>query len=342
MQRKRYKFFEMRKSIFLMAFISLANILGWHHALFGQTDPHFSQYFIQPMLLNPALTGAIEGDYRVSAVWRSQYGNTFLTKGIAAEMPTSKNINLGINLLNQSSSDKAYNYTNAYLSVAYTGVRFNDHYVVMAMQAGVLNRTFNVNKLQFGEQWISGVGYDPSANSSEMFQNPAVFSFDAGAGIVYYDATADKKVNLFGGVSAFHITQPKDPFVSGGDRQFLPIRYSAHAGARIIVSDLLNIVPNALYMRQGQTEEKMIGAYVQVNASEQVDLMFGVNLRLQDAVAPFAGFYYKGITVGMSYDTNVSTKDAMEINRNSVEVSLSYTWWRKNSMKTKPFYCPRF
>jgi hypothetical protein len=95
-------------------------------------------------------------------------------------------------------------------------------------------------------------------------------------------------------------------------------------------------------MRQGETEEKMAGAYVQVNASEQVDLMFGANLRFRDALAPFAGFYYKGFTVGMSYDTNVSTKDAMEMNRNSIEVSLSYTWWRKNSTKTKPFYCPRF
>ena len=332
----------MKKIIFQILLALMVCTYGLPAAGYAQADPHFSQYFIQPMSLNPALTGAIEGDYRVSAVWRSQYGNTFSTKGLSAEMPTSKNINLGVNLLNQSSSDKAYNYSNAYLSIAYTGVRFKDHYVVMAMQAGVLNRSFNVNQLQFGEQWVSGLGYDPSAHSSEVFYKPNVFSFDAGAGLVYYDATADKKINLFGGFSAFHITQPKDPFITGGDQQTMPIRYSLHAGARIIVSNLLNIVPNVLYMRQGETEEKMAGAYVQVNASEQVDLMFGANLRFQDAISPFAGFYYKGITVGMSYDTNVSTKNAMEINRNSVEVSLSYTWWRKNSMKTKPFYCPRF
>lgn len=308
----------------------------------AQVDPHFSQYFIQPVLLNPALTGAIEGDYRVSAVWRSQYNNTLSTKGIAAEMPTNKNINLGINLLNQSSADKAYNYNNAYLSVAYTGARFNNHYVVMAMQAGVLNRSFNINNLQFGEQWTAGIGFDPSAHSSEVFQKPNAFSFDAGAGIVYYDATPDRKINLFGGLSAFHLTQPKDPFIADGEKQTLPIRYSAHAGARIIVSDLLNIVPNLLYMKQGQTVEKMAGAYVQINASEQTDLMFGANLRFQDAFSPFAGVYYKGFTIGMSYDTQVSTKNVMEINRNSIEISLSYTWWRKNSMKTKPFYCPRF
>lgn len=317
-------------------------ICGLRQGVYAQVDPHFSQYFIQPMALNPALTGAIEGDYRVSAVWRSQYGNTFTTKGISAEAPTNKNLNVGINLLSQSSSDGAYRFTNGYVSLAYTGVRFKDHYIVMAMQGGIINRHFDVSKLQFGDQWVSGIGFDPSANSSEVFNKPSVTSFDAGAGIAYYDATADKRVSLFGGFSAFHISQPKDPFISGGDKATLPIRYSVHAGARIIVNDYFNIVPNILYMRQGNAEEKMAGAYLQVNASEQVDLMFGANMRLKDALIPFGGFYYKGFTVGMSYDTNVSTKDAMAISRNSLEVSLSYVGWRKNSIKTRPFFCPRF
>lgn len=309
----------------------------------AQVDPHFSQYFIQPMTLNPALTGAIEGDFRVSAVWRNQYENTFSTTGISAEAVTGKKLNIGINLLNQSSSDASYHYTNAYLSLAYTGVRFKDHYFVMGMQAGFLNRRFNAAKLQFGDQWISGIGFDHSTPTNEVLAKSSVFDIDAGAGILYYDATADKKVNLFAGFSAFHLSQPKDPFISGAsEKQALPIRYSAHAGARILINEYFNIVPNVLYMRQGNNEEKMAGAYLQVNASEKIDLMFGANLRFNDAVSPFAGLYYKGLTVGMSYDTGFSSKDALNVNRNSLEISLSYTWWRKKEMETKPFYCPRF
>src|SRR5882762_5678113 len=85
----------------------------------AQVDPHFSQYYIHPMTLNPALTGAIEGDYRVTAIWRSQYSNTLSTKGISGEVVTNKNCNIGFNLLNQSTNDKAYNFTNAYLTMAY-------------------------------------------------------------------------------------------------------------------------------------------------------------------------------------------------------------------------------
>lgn len=33
----------------------------------GQVDPHFSQYYMYPHWLNPALTGAINGNYRVGS-----------------------------------------------------------------------------------------------------------------------------------------------------------------------------------------------------------------------------------------------------------------------------------
>ena len=78
---------------------SMLALAGNSHA---QVDPHFSQYFIQPMTVNPAMTGLIEGDYKVAAVWRSQYGNSLTTKGISAEAPTNRNINLGLNLQHQS------------------------------------------------------------------------------------------------------------------------------------------------------------------------------------------------------------------------------------------------
>jgi type IX secretion system PorP/SprF family membrane protein len=333
----------MKKNQLLKTVAVLMAVIGSGRAVEAQVDPHFSQYFIQPMFLNPALTGAIEGDYRVSAIWRSQYGNTLTTQGISAEAPTNKNINLGVNLMHQSSSDGAYNYTNGYLNFAYTGVRFGDHQIVMAVQAGLINRRFNVSKLQFGEQWVAGMGFDPNSVTSESFNKPSVSSFDAGTGIAYYNGNPDNKIKLFGGVAAFHLTRPTDPFISSGQKNRLPVRYSAHVGARILVSDMFDIVPNFLYMRQGNAQEKMIGAYAQLYSGTNTDFMFGANLRIDDALAPFVGFYHKGFTFGMSYDVNASAKTQNFINRNSVEVSLSYVGWGGSSeIKTKPFYCPRF
>jgi type IX secretion system PorP/SprF family membrane protein len=313
----------------------------------AQVDPHFSQYYLHPMTMNPALTGAIEGDYRVSSIWRSQYNNTLTTTGISGEMVTNKNANFGFNLLNQATNDKAYSYTNAYLSMAFTGVRFGpnaDHYLVMALQCGMINRRFDVTKLQFGDQWVSGLGYDPSITSGEAFNKPSIYSFDAGAGIAYYDATPNKKVSLFGGFSAFHITRPDYPFLSDMNEQRLPVRYCVQAGLRIIASDMVSVVPSAIFMKEGDAEEKMIGAYVQLYASETTDLMFGANWRWQDAAVPFVGVYYKGLTFGLSYDVNISSMStgASVTRSNSFEVSISYVGLRKSSIKTKKFYCPRF
>jgi type IX secretion system PorP/SprF family membrane protein len=316
-----------------------------HRLAYAQVDPHFSQYYNQPMAINPALTGAIEGDYRVSAIFRSQYGNTLTTKGVSGEVVSNKNTNFGFNLLNQSTSDKSYNFTNAYLSMAYTGVRFGpnaDHYLVLAMQCGFLNRRFDVSKLQFGDQYASGIGYDPNAASGEVFSNTSVLSFDAGVGVAYYDAVPDKKVSWFGGFSAYHLTSPQNPFLSGGTGESLPVRYTVHGGARINTSDYFNIVPSFIYMREGSASEKMVGAYLQLYASDATDMIFGANYRMGDAIIPFAGFYYKGLTMGASYDVTVSSVNAAAARTNTLEFSLSYIGIGKNKVKTKPFYCPRF
>jgi type IX secretion system PorP/SprF family membrane protein len=311
----------------------------------AQIDPHFSQYYIQPMTMNPAFTGAFDGDYRVSAIWRSQYGNTLNTRGLSAEKTTNKNANFGFNLVNQVSSDGAYSYTNGYLSFAYTGVRFGknaDHYLVMAMQLGFISRKFDVTKMQFGSQWVSGVGFDESGSSNETFLKPQVTSFDAGAGIAYYDATPNKTVSFFGGISAYHITQPDNPYLTNGNQSKLEIRYSAQAGMRIAASDLVSIVPTVIYMQQGDAQERMGGVYFQIYANESTDVMFGSYYRIGDAITPFAGVYYKGLTFGLSYDVDASAKSAAGSKGNSLEVSISYVGKKKSSMGVNRFYCPRF
>ena len=311
----------------------------------AQIDPHFSQYYNQPMMLNPALTGAIDGDYRASAIWRSQYGNTLTTKGLSGEMVTDKNTNFGLNITNQSSSDQAYSFTNAYVSMAYTGVRFGpnaDHYIVLALQGGIINRRFDPTKLQFGDQWTSGLGFQGTTSSNEVFSNTSVLSFDAGVGVAYYDAVPDKVVSPFGGFSAFHLNSPANPFLSGDQGERLPVRYVAQGGVRIDNSDIYNIVPSVIFMKEGGFTEKMIGAYLQLYASDATDFICGANWRMGDAIIPFGGIYYKGMTFGVSYDVTVSSLSTAATRTGTMEVSISYIGIGKNSLRTKSFYCPRF
>ena len=84
---------------------------------FAQTDPHFTQNYTYPMYVNPALTGSSDGEYRVSSIYRTQWGsisNPYRTIGVSFDARTNKNIAFGVNLLNQSAGDGGFNYLSAY------------------------------------------------------------------------------------------------------------------------------------------------------------------------------------------------------------------------------------
>lgn len=315
-------------------------------SLKAQVDPHFSQYYAYPLWLNPALTGAIDGDYRVSANYRNQWANIsnpFSTVGLSGDFVTDKNVNLGVNILHQSAGNGGYQYMNASVSVAYTGVRMGtDGYqrLVFALQGGLLNKRFDPSKFEFGDQWNPVTGYNPANPTGDILNRNSYSAFDASAGVLYIDEDPFKNANLFGGFSATHLTRPQDPFLSGSDAR-MPIRYTLHGGVRLVASETINITPNALYMRQGNASEKMLGAYMQVIASPTTDVLAGMYYRFNDAVVPFAGFHYKNFVVGLSFDANASRLKQLARASNSFEISLSFIGKKATVFPKEYFFCPR-
>ncbi|MEJ7625673.1 MAG: PorP/SprF family type IX secretion system membrane protein [Ferruginibacter sp.] len=312
----------------------------------AQTDPHFTQYYVYPSWLNPALTGAFDGNYRIAGIYRNQWGNIsspYNTQGLSAEFTTNSNMNYGISILNQTAGDGGYRYTTAYANIAFTGVRFGaaeQHRVVLALQAGYIQRRFDPTKLNFGDQWNPVTGFNPSNVSADVFNTKSASSFDAGAGALYFDATPGKKANFYAGFSVAHLTKPTDRF-SGDKNETLPMRHTIHAGLRLKLSEMLSLTPNVLYLKQGTAEEKMIGAYAQVKAGAETDFLLGANYRFNDAMTPFVGFTHKKYVLGVSYDINTSDLGKIVKGSNSFEISLSFTG--KKSVKTPEidFICPR-
>lgn len=309
----------------------------------AQVDPHFSQYYVYPSWLNPALTGAFDGSYRVSGIYRSQWGSIspFKTYGAAADFTTEKNINYGLSVLHQEAGSGGYQYTTGYANVAYTGVKFGAgdfQRIVLGFQGGIIQRRFNLSKMTWGDQWNPVTGYNPGTQTADVLNRTSAGSFDLGAGALYFDAKPGKKANLYAGFSASHITQPDDKFSGRADAK-LPIRWTAHAGVRLNLSDELSLTPNALYLKQGTAEEKMVGAYAQIKAA-QVDLLLGANYRFKDAVSPYVGFTYRNMVLGASYDVNTSDLGRMVKGTNSFEISLSFFGRKTAKTPEAEFICP--
>lgn len=315
----------------------------------AQTDPHFTQNYTYPMYINPAMTGGSDGDYRVSSIYRSQWGtisNPFRTVGVSFDTRTNKNIALGVNVQNQSAGDGGFNYLNAAASIAYTGVKFgndNNQHLVFAMQAGVINRRVDQTKFKWGEQWNPITGYNPNNAVSETFNTTSATTLDIGAGALYYDASPDKKANLFGGFSAYHLNRPKDPIVYSSNTELstIPLRFVVHGGISFNLSEKTSVVPHLLFMQQGTAREFMLGTYVRMNVNEETDFMFGAYYRHKDAVAPYAGIDYKNFTIGVSYDANISKLGAMTRNVNSFEISFTYTKRSADKSSFDFIHCPR-
>lgn len=329
----------LKSSLYILAACGLMQEAG------AQVDPHFSQYYVYPSWLNPALTGAFDGHYRVSGIYRNQWGNVgspFSTPGFSLDFSTEKNINYGASVLKQSVSEGGYSYTTAYGNVAYKGVRLGameNHRIVFGIQAGFIQRRFDPSKMTFGDQWNPGTGFDPSRPSADYPDNNSSTSFDAGAGVLYFDAQPGKKANVFGGFSVSHLTRPEDKFRDVSDAN-LPMRFTAHAGVRIAVSDVLNLTPNVLFLKQGTAEEKMIGAYGQLKATPTTDVLLGANYRFNDAVSPYVGFTYKNMVLGASYDVNTSDLGKMTRGANAFEISLSFIGRKAARTPEVEFVCP--
>lgn len=311
----------------------------------AQSDPHFTQYYVYPSWLNPALTGAFDGQYRVSGIYRSQWGNIstpYSTQGVSAEFTTNSNMNYGVSILNQTAGDGGYRYTTAYGNLAFTGVRFGameQHRVVLGLQAGLIQRRFDPSKLTFGDQWNPVSGYNPGNATADILSTKTASSFDMGAGALYFDATPNRKANFYAGFSVSHLTKPTDKF--SGEDATLPMRTTVHGGLRIRFSDMFSLTPNVLYLKQGTAEEKMVGAYGQIKAGVETDFLIGANYRFDDALTPFVGFTHKKFVLGASYDVNASDLGKVVKGSNSFEISLSFTG--KKNVKTPEidFICPR-
>lgn len=328
---------KLIRTIAIGAFLTFGTLKG-----VAQIDPHFSQYYAHPLWLNPALTGVTDGEYRVSLNAKQQWGaisNSFLTGGASFDMAPVKNLAFGAMVLNQNAGDISYNHLSALVSGAYR-IHFGQtglNMINFGLQAGILNKSFNPSKITLGSQYNPVTGYDPGLGISESFASSNTLVPDVNFGIMYFDGNPDQRVNVFGGAMAAHLTRPVDKFLGNSVR--MPIRYAAHGGARVRVTEVLDITPNALYMRQGNAREIAAGAYAQYMLNNDSDLLFGSNYRVDDSAIAFFGLHINNMVFGLSYDFNTSSLNRVTGSRGGLELSVSFTG-RKGILGPN-FFCPR-
>ncbi len=324
--------------------MALLLLFGAVSRLHAQIDPHFSQYYAYPLWLNPALTGVINGDLRVNANFKNQWasiGDPYRTGAVSVDYRPTEKVGVGLNIINQAAGSAGFNYFAAYGSFGY-GIPIStdgNKRLNFGVQAGVINRSFDMNRLQLGSQYDPSTGYNPNLPSFENFSSSNAMVFDASAGVFYYDGDPSNTANFFGGVSVAHLTRSKDPFATEGLNSKLPLRYNIHAGVRIMAGESFDLIPHAIYVRQNKNEIKAFGAYTELKLVNDNGLILGAMYRVNDAAIANVGYHVNSLIIGASYDFNTSALNTATNSRGGIELSLSYVF-RRRIQGPEPI-CPR-
>ncbi|MCW3083576.1 MAG: hypothetical protein JWP12_942 [Bacteroidetes bacterium] len=332
------------KKSFGALLIAVALMLSAGNAAHAQ-DFHLSQYDAPPMFLNPAMTGMFDGKFRIEAHYRTQWAavatKPFTTTGISFDMPIKK-FGVGVQIMNYRAGAGQFNVLSALVSVAYDIVidKAKNHHFALGIQGGIVYKSFDINKLTFGNQYtpLNGGDFDMNLPTNEVLQNSTILTHDINAGALYYFAKENVRINPFVGFSAFHLTQPQESFYDNGNK--LPVRYYAHGGLKINVNEKIQLLPKAIYMHEVNDNEwtaTLLLHYFLKDADTY--LIFGPTYRSKDAGIIEAGIKKGQYTCRISYDINTSSLQTVSNHRGGFEISFTYIARRS---KPNPLAnCPR-
>ncbi len=319
-------------------------------------DVHFSQYMQAPLLINPALTGMIDGNHRVLLNYRSQWssvGAPYKTMGFSYDTHILQNrssngsyMGLGLVVFKDKAGDSQLTQTQ--LSASISGViRVNDFNTVsLGIQGGYAQRSISLDNLKWGNQY-DGNQYNSSLPSNEVsgFNNYAFA--DAAAGFVWQyrkDEHSFASGNSFSkmevGISVFHLTTPSQKYYD--TQEVLYRKFVAHASMEIDVTDSrVAIIPSAVYLQQGMLKEVLFGSMIKYKLKQRTSkytgigkntaVYFGLQMRLKDAFIPMMMYEMESYAIGISYDFNSSGLNKVSSGRGGYEVTLRFIFGKSRT-----------
>lgn len=340
-------------------------LLVFFSALVHAQDPHFTQYYVAPILINPAHTGALNGDFRLAAGYRNQWFanfdkpdkpyNSFFAAFDSKFDIKNKNfkydkLGVGVNVTHQSAGVNTLQYNNVMLSVAYHKAldRNARKLLTAGLQMGMLNLNANFSNLTFEDQFNGIDGFNIPTNEQLPANSTTVG--DIGFGIMYAYQPSNTAGFFLGG-SINHLTKPDiGLYLEAPDPVLLDRRYSVQAGAQFYIKDNLVLIPRGLATIRGSLIEGHIGANLGLHTSSYSSnkFIFGGWMRITgdtdtkltvDALSPVVGYDYEGMKVMVSYDGAPFDYTVKNITpRSALELTISYTI----NADSKGVFCPNF
>ncbi len=263
-------------------------------------DIHFSQFYMSPLNLNPAMTGVMNSQVRVVGNYRNQWAsvlksNAFATYSVSYDqrIPVGRYDYFGIGgtFWGDKAGQSDFKTLQGRMSLSYSkrmgGYRSKSHYLVVGVDGGVSQRSIDFLALQWGSQHDGEGGFDGTLGSGEDFDRDNFLFADLSAGLLWFTVLDNRNSFYFGGAFS-HLNRANQSFDSAQD---IPLysKFTVHAGGEFMGSRKIGLVPGAVAFFQGPSFELNIGTSLKFllnegRRSDNQSFQIGVWTRLANRV----------------------------------------------------------
>ncbi len=277
-------------------------------------DPHFTQFYANPIYLNPAFAGSARCP-RINLNYRNQWPalrKTYITYSASYDQHVDLiSGGIGLNILNDKAGEGTLSTTNISGIYAYQLNISRDFSIRLGLQATYVQKKLAWDLLHFGDQIDPRYGYIYPTQESRPNESRSFTDFSAG--LLAYSST------VYGGVAVNHLTEPDEAFIVEGSSE-LPRKITAHLGAMLPVGNTGSyrfsqhrdegtfISPNIVYQQQVSFNYLNVGAYF-LRSPIIGGLWYRGNLDgglKSESIIALVGIQKGLIKFGYSYDITIS------------------------------------
>ncbi|MEN2992815.1 MAG: type IX secretion system membrane protein PorP/SprF [Bacteroidia bacterium] len=273
-------------------------------------------FWAQPQLLNPALTGVMDGQFRFSAThqFRPATGFADLSSTWAGvdfpfrlrELPAGGGSYV---LIDRAAAWSTYKLGAGLAYEAPLGPRVRYDHLRAGISAAAVNRRVEPSDLYFEDQF-DGRGF--GRPTQEGFGNLSQWHADISIGAIYFRTQkipGNTEVAPFLGFSVSRINRPAVGLLVRRSER-LSVFWCVQGGARLFTRTPFQIAASLLYARANQSEwlgGSLLAEFVVYEGGYWFtrplgSILAGAVLRARDQYALVAGFtLQKGLTVGLAY-----------------------------------------
>lgn len=303
-------------------------------------DPEFTQYYANPLYLNPAFAGS-ERCPRLTMSYRNQWpamsGNFVTTAASYDQHVESIQGGLGLIVLNDQAGQGTLTTTTVSGIYSYQQAITRKFSIKAAMQVGYMQKALDWSRLTFGDMIDPRRGF--IYETQDIPRGETVKAVDFSTGLIGF---SDK---YYFGLAVHHLNEPNESLVIGTSR--LPMKYTIHGGAvlplqRSVKGVEATISPNFLLRQQGEFRQLNLGVYV-----KKGPLVGGVWYRgilftdYRDAFIATVGIESDVIRFGYSYDITVSELTPATGGAHEISMTIQFDCRNKRS-KFRAIKCPAF